>query len=750
MRDYDFHTLNAFDFEVLVRDLLNAEEKKAGTNIIYKTFPAGKDKGIDLLYFSSTNSYEIIVQVKHYLKTSYSTLLSHLHKSSGKRTSEKDKLAKLKPNRYILVTSQALTLHNKEEIVKVMSPYIFSTTDIIDQIELNRLLGQHHQVEEDHYKLWFSSVTVFERILSNDVHGRSKQLEEDIQNRFQIYVVTEHLKKAEAKLQTNDFVVITGEPGTGKTTLAEMILYRLAGNNFQMYWIEKSVSEVDKLLKEDNSKQVFYFDDFLGHTKLEIETAKSNEKGLLHFIRRIKKYPNKYFVLTTRSSIFNQAEIESERFKNSDISFGKFGIEAKGFTLSEKIQIIKNHFYVNNIPDNYLSILDEKKMIEVAVHDNFSPRLIEYVTKQHNYESINPEYYSNYILGHLNNPQEIWLHAYKFQINDSDRFFLTTLFSFGEAVDIEFLQEAFESRVQFEISVNNLPRENDSFHYSLKKLLGSFIKFYDPHGKIKVQFINPSLEDFLLNYLSNNETEKLRIINSVIFIEQIIKRFRYADPKYLLVKPETFFYKRLSDPYIKTIQKAEQNNKSYTYLYLALITWMFYKNDDGIDLCLSHFKKVDYKLLTGVNFFHLFGFIQIAYLEIMFKNFFIVHFIDIITYLISSCSEIIHLEKIKNLFTLYDHSYSSYMKQPKNYSLIKSFIDDYYGLEISNEVENLKDYATIESNVWSVRDDFKSQIESAYELMDIKEEAYLEEFEEVNWNSICWENHMAELMRKDD
>ena len=44
MQDYDFHTLNAFDFKLLIRNLLNAEESIEGIKITYKTFPARKDK----------------------------------------------------------------------------------------------------------------------------------------------------------------------------------------------------------------------------------------------------------------------------------------------------------------------------------------------------------------------------------------------------------------------------------------------------------------------------------------------------------------------------------------------------------------------------------------------------------------------------------------------------------------------------------------------------------------------------------
>ena len=55
MTDYNFHTLNSQDLELLARDLLNAELKTIGSVSAFKSFPTGRDQGIDLLDFASSD-----------------------------------------------------------------------------------------------------------------------------------------------------------------------------------------------------------------------------------------------------------------------------------------------------------------------------------------------------------------------------------------------------------------------------------------------------------------------------------------------------------------------------------------------------------------------------------------------------------------------------------------------------------------------------------------------------------------------
>lgn len=100
---YDFISLSAYDFEILVRDLL---QKHLG--IFLESFKSGRDQGIDLRYAPALNK-SLIVQCKHYVGTGYSGLLVALKK-------EVVKVKRLSPMRYCVATSVPLSPTNKEEI----------------------------------------------------------------------------------------------------------------------------------------------------------------------------------------------------------------------------------------------------------------------------------------------------------------------------------------------------------------------------------------------------------------------------------------------------------------------------------------------------------------------------------------------------------------------------------------------------------------------------------------------------------
>jgi energy-coupling factor transporter ATP-binding protein EcfA2 len=751
MTDYDFHTLNSGDFELLVRDLLNAEAKESAARWEFRSFPPGKDQGIDLVdEVSAPGQYGTVVQVKHYRNTPYTTLLNGLLTSTKNKRSEKDKVFQLKPQKFIVAISQKLTRKNKEEILQGFRPYMTSINDVIDNVELNRLLAKHPEVEEQHFKLWFSSRTVFERILHNDVHANSRQLAEEIQNKFKLLVITAYMHDAHEILNKQQFVIITGEPGVGKTSLAEMLLYFLAGQNYRMYWIEKSIAEVDALLKEDDSKQVFYFDDFLGHTKFEIESSKGQEKGLLAFIKKIKKYPNKFFILTTRTSLYTQAELESERFKNSDAINGKFKINVKELDLGTKILMIQNHLSVNHVPNDYrLSLEAAGKIKAIASHENFSPRLIEYVTRENNYRGVAPTQYYSYIIQQLKAPHEIWRHAYEQQINEYDRFLLTTLFSFGEATTQKFLESAFEKRMQYEIKNNSISRGD--FYQSFKKLLGSFVILKAFHNGEKIDFINPSLEDFLQAYLSERESEKVRIIEPAYYVQQIFKRFRHAGDQQLSVHPGNFFFDRLRKDVFESVDfPSTISYENYVNIYLGFITWMFYKNKAGVEVSLFHFNKVNWlSKLDDINFYHLLGFIRVAHLEPEFNLFFRPYIENIARWLFSMDHDLQHSDKIIDLFPRYDLSFEKFMENGRNYNSVKDVIDSFFYDEISEEIDGLIDRATSTSDINAVKRDLDRRIRREYEKVVIYEEPDLTDFEKENWDAIFLNNQFVAEMNED-
>ncbi|HTE90899.1 MAG TPA: restriction endonuclease [Terriglobales bacterium] len=158
MPNYDFQSLSSYDFELLVRDLLQEE-----LVIRLESFAPGPDGGIDFRFQSLKG--DLVVQCKHY--ADYDVLYRVLKRD------EVPKVRRLKPARYILAVSTRLTPNRKTNILTLLSPHCLGATDIYGREDMNNLLGRHGDIEQAHVKLWLTSEPVLKRFFQSGIWGDS-------------------------------------------------------------------------------------------------------------------------------------------------------------------------------------------------------------------------------------------------------------------------------------------------------------------------------------------------------------------------------------------------------------------------------------------------------------------------------------------------------------------------------------------------------------------------------------------------
>ena len=324
MNEYNFLNLSSFEFENFSRDIL--QEK---LEVFFESFTSGQDGGIDLR--ATVNKDEnIIVQAKRYTK--YSDLKSTLK-------TELKSVKYLKPDRYIITTSVGLTPPNKAEILKLFHPYIKSTEDILGQTDLNNLLGLHPKIEEKYYKLWLTSTNILNKLINSTVYNQSKFELDEIKETLKVYVQNNSFKEALDIIKANNYVIISGIPGIGKTTLSRMLVYRLLAKDFDDFvYVSDSINDAYSYY-EDGKKQIFFFDDFLGRNFLETGLSMNEDSKLLKFIEKIRKSKNKIFILATREYILNQAKNSFESLNNPALELVKCTLDLSKYTKIIKAEI---------------------------------------------------------------------------------------------------------------------------------------------------------------------------------------------------------------------------------------------------------------------------------------------------------------------------------------------------------------------------------------------------------------------------
>ena len=337
MPNYDFQSLSSYDFELLARDLIQAEFR-----IRLESFAPGRDGGIDFRFRNKKG--DVVVQCKHY--KDYDALHRILKRD------EVLKVNRLKPARYVLAISTPLTPRRKDALLKLFSPHCLGPSDIFGREDLNNLLGRHRNVERNHVKLWLTSEAVLTRFLDRGVWGDSELTLQRIRERTRRYVPNESFTRARQLLNRHHYCIIVGIPGIGKTTLAEILLIDYADRHgYQAIRIANDLSEI-KVVKNPHRRQIFYFDDFLGTTALD-KLQKNEDKRLMEFLEEIAANKKWRFLLTTREYILNTATIRYESLANPTVELAPCIVDLADYTRPIRAQILYNHIFFSDLPDDY-------------------------------------------------------------------------------------------------------------------------------------------------------------------------------------------------------------------------------------------------------------------------------------------------------------------------------------------------------------------------------------------------------------
>jgi adenylate kinase family enzyme len=488
MSDYDFSSLNDKEFENLSVDLLTCH---LGSKV--ERFKVGRDGGVDGRFFSSEGE-EVVIQCKHWIKSGISALIRSIENT------ELEKVKKLSPKRYIFVTSLELSRENKIKIKTLLSPYILIESDIFGNEDLNDILSKNMEVERKHYKLWISSTNVLATILSSAIIGRSKYKLEEIIEESNRYVVTKSHTEAMEKLEKVHSVIITGSPGVGKTSLADQLCQYYTANGYEFCFIENSLNEAEQLYSEE-SKQIFYFDDFLGRNFL-LSLGSHQDSHVINFIKRIEKDKKKRFILTSRSNILNQGKRLSDLFDIKKVDRNEYELSISSLTDIDKAKILYNHIWFGDLEEDYIDQLYEgKRYLKIIQHKNFNPRLISFITDHHRLPGIRSSEYWDYIHTTLSNPKDIWKNVLEVQVDDICKHVVVAVSLNGTSLLESRLRDVYAGI----LSSNLIGIKNRSFDSVERLLVGALLnRSVFSSDKISYDLFNPSIADFVIsNYLSD-------------------------------------------------------------------------------------------------------------------------------------------------------------------------------------------------------------------------------------------------------
>ncbi len=502
---FNILNLDPLEFEKFCMDFM---EKKLNTK--FKRFGPGKDDGIDLISLDG----KIICQCKRYKDSlNLKTVCQN----------EYNKIKNTEFEKYYLLTTAELGKKIVENIYEIFHEYMDDYSYIIGKTDIDDFLSDTNNIDvlKKNHKLWLSSSIVLDLYLNRYSDAISKVIINDFENETKFFVETKAYYNAVDIINSNGIILFVGDPGIGKTITSKMLIRYLLANNKDYKLTTVSNNDLSKLIEsvhQNDDPEIIFLDDFLGQTSLSLDDKLIND--LKNLLKLTTIFNNKKVILNSRITILNKAKHEKEEFEKllDEIGIKECLIDVNDLSQLDRARILYNLMYHNGVTKKSFNTIKKDNNYNLIInHKSFNTRIIEMCCKRSN--RVASENFFNYIIESLNNPKDIWKSEFE-RIETCDVVLMYQLYTLGNNyIPVDCLHKS----VTNYLCNSNSEVEKYSFEDSINRLSKSLIGIAILGKKKYISVLNPSINDYIQNYLLDNMAQLKKIYDNALYIEQIDK-----------------------------------------------------------------------------------------------------------------------------------------------------------------------------------------------------------------------------------
>lgn len=391
---------------------------------------------------------------------------------------------------------------------------------------------KRRKLEDSDYAVTLSDLNALSRLANEDPDLYC--LLDSASKYYELFVETDIYRETYKKVLNSSCVMLTGNPGTGKTTTSEMIALKMVGiGEYRIRYLKNKNSKIEELYNQVKAnpdvKEFVLIDDCLGQSYFDLS---SDDENCLHrFVAYVGHNINKKLLLNSRIKVME----DSKTHKLYESVFQEMNDKGRvvrfdEYKRFEKAKILRRHIFVRTDEEHYRDISKNSRCIKIVEHQSFNPRIIDYITRKTTLAKIrNDGDYYKQIIDSLNNPKDIWKYVYTNDTPTCSKTLLKALFSLtSSVVETEKCKKVFEKFLSLDNFKGSYSEEWDK---ALAGVNESMVKMYaSSPNDCFISFIDHSLYDYLNNSIyPRNSTDRKLLDKGIVYELQVKALYGYGE-----------------------------------------------------------------------------------------------------------------------------------------------------------------------------------------------------------------------------
>lgn len=191
------------------------------------------------------------------------------------------------------------------------------------------------------------------QIITNQAYQQARSVLDSLSEELACFVPTEAYKKCAHALKECGFVILIGEPASGKTMIANLMALSAADEWNLQTLILNTPEDIEKRWNPDDPAQFFWVDDAFGANQYDPRRVQEWNQRLPQLRAAIHKGTR--VVFTSRTYIFKSAEKQLNTHKFEMFNESSVIIKVEELSELERSMILYNHLRLGKQPKAFLS-----------------------------------------------------------------------------------------------------------------------------------------------------------------------------------------------------------------------------------------------------------------------------------------------------------------------------------------------------------------------------------------------------------